>query len=102
MVFLNACEVGRLTPSLIGVGGFAKEFIDLGARCVIAPLWSVTDDVAFDVARRFYTRIKHDPAVRFADVMSEIRRLSFERDADSYAAYAFYGDPLSCRADFVK
>src|SRR5207245_1202555 len=54
LVFLNACEVGRLAPALVGVGGFAKAFIDLGASAVVAPLWSVKDSVAGMVAKTFY------------------------------------------------
>lgn len=98
MVFLNTCEVGRPAPSLIGVGGFAMEFIELGARCVVAPLWSVDDTVAGEVAKLFYSRVIATPAPRLADIMSEVRRLSFTRDEDSYAAYAFYGDPLGVHA----
>ena len=30
LVFLNACEVGRTTPSLVGAGGFASEFVTAG------------------------------------------------------------------------
>ena len=58
LVFLNACEVGRITPALAGVGGFAKAFIDLGASGVVAPLWSVKDELAHEVAKAFYTRLK--------------------------------------------
>ena len=99
MVFLNVCEVGRPLPSLIGVGGFATAFVELGARCVIAPFWSVKDSVAFDVAQHIYGRIVEAPEKRIADTLSEVRRLSFEKDEDSYAAYAYYGDPLSSFAD---
>src|SRR5439155_8648823 len=72
-VFLNACEVGRTTPALIGVGGFASVFIGLGASCVIAPLWSVKDDIAHEVAQEFYERITADPYKPFADVLRSIR-----------------------------
>jgi CHAT domain-containing protein len=50
LVFLNACEVGRRTPALVGLGGFADSFIQIGASAVIAPLWSVEDEAAHDVA----------------------------------------------------
>src|SRR5215475_14933337 len=49
LVFLNACEVGRTTPALVGLGGFADSFIQIGASAVIAPLWSVDDSAAHDV-----------------------------------------------------
>jgi hypothetical protein len=45
IAFLNACEVGRTTPSLVGLGGFVASFIKLGATVVIAALWSVEDTI---------------------------------------------------------
>ena len=40
-VFLNACEVGRPAPALVGLGGPANEFLAIMAGAVVAPLWSV-------------------------------------------------------------
>jgi hypothetical protein len=97
VVFLNACEIGRQTPSLVGIGGFAAKFIALGAQAVIAPLWSVMDDLAFEVARAFYAETRKDPTRPFADVLREIRARAYDRASpqDTYAAYCFYGDPLA-------
>jgi len=96
-VFLNACEVGRPIPSLTGLGGFASEFVDLGASAVIAPLWSVKDDIAHEVAEEFYGAIKADPRIPFAEVIRKIRKRAYDDPAgeDTYAAYCFYGDPLA-------
>lgn len=101
LVFLNACDVGRPAIALVGIGGFAKAFIDLGASGVIAPLWSVRDTIAFDVATRFYNAIVPEnagaPTRSFADVLREIRALAYDPEIgeDTYAAYCFYGDPLA-------
>jgi hypothetical protein len=99
-VFINACEVGRATPSLLGTGGFAARFTRLGARCVIAPIWSVKDDVAAEVSRKFYDAAQADPHKPFATILRDIRKLAYEGQdpEDSYAAYSFYGDPLAARA----
>jgi hypothetical protein len=99
-VFINACEVGRTTPALVGTGGFAAAFTRLGARCVIAPIWSVKDSVASVVARSFYDEIRADPQKPFARVLRDIRKRAYEGDdpEDSYAAYCFYGDPLAAQA----
>lgn len=96
LVFLNACEVGRTTPALVGSGGLAVAFIRAGARCVIAPLWSVKDDLANQVALDFYKGALAEPTRPFADILSEIRRRSYATVGaeDSYAAYCLYGDPL--------
>jgi hypothetical protein len=100
VVFINACEIGRTSPALVGTGGFAAAFTRLGARCVIAPIWSVTDAVAGKVARAFYEQIRANPGTPFATVMRDIRRLAYEGDdpEDSYAAYCFYGDPRTAQA----
>lgn len=97
LVFLNACEVGRGKPGLIGVGGFASAFIRKGAAAVIAPLWSVKDEIAAEVARGFYEQIDSKP---FAEILREFRARAYdpERAEDSYAAYCFYGDPCAAKA----
>jgi hypothetical protein len=99
-VFINACQVGRTTPSLVGSGGFAARFTELGARCVIAPIWSVKDSVAMTVARTFYERAHAEPFTPFATILRDIRKLAYDGEdpEDSYAAYCFYGDPLAAQA----
>ncbi len=100
MVFLNACEVGRPTTALVGIGGFAKEFIELGASAVIAPLWSVKDSLAHQVALDFYSKALEDPPRPFAEILSEIRARGYDETIaeDTYAAYCFYGDPRARRS----
>jgi hypothetical protein len=96
-VFLNACEVGRQVPTLNGIGGFAREFIARGATGVVAPLWSVKDEIAHDVAITFYNRLAENPTTSFAEIMRDIRTRAY-RDGqfeDTYAAYCFYGDPFA-------
>lgn len=99
-VFLNACEIGRATPALVGIGGFAKSFIDLGASAVIAPLWSVKDTIAQEIAKVFYQRLLAEPGTPFAEILRDLRRKAYEpgRAEDTYAAYCFYGDPAAVRA----
>ena len=97
VVFLNGCEVGRLKPALAGVDGFAKTLIRQGARGVIAPLWSVTDTVAHEVAAEFYDQHARHPDQALGKVFQAIRSRAYDPQGgqDSYAAYAFFGDPLS-------
>jgi hypothetical protein len=102
LVVINACEVGRPTPALVGLGGFAQTFIDLGAGAVVAALWSVRDDLAHEIAKEFYHAVIENPHRPFAEVFQEVRKRAYERTADpaadakdTYAAYCFYGDPLA-------
>jgi hypothetical protein len=100
LVFMNACEVGLAVPALIGLDGFAAKFIDLGASCVVAPLWAVSDDVACEVAIQFYEATLAEPNTPFSQILSGIRAKAYEPASakDTYAAYCFYGDPLARRS----
>ncbi len=101
LVVINACEVGRPKPALVGLGGFAQTFIDLGAAGVVAALWSVRDDLAHEVTMAFYEEILKNRERSFAEVLREIRARSYDKATgaeDTYAAYCFYGDPLACAA----
>jgi hypothetical protein len=97
LIFINSCEVGRLVPSLGGVAGFPKTFADLGARAIIAPLWPVRDTIASKVAVDLYRRALDESERTLAEIVRDIRARAFEADPfeDSYAAYCFYGDPMS-------
>ncbi len=98
LVFLNACEIGRTTPALVGVGGFAKSFIEIGASAVIAPLWAVKDQFAHEVAKTFYSRLSAKRDTPFAEIIRDLRRRAYEpgQAEDTFAAYCFYGDPAAC------
>lgn len=99
LVFLNACEVGRQEPALVGSGGFAEAFMSLGASGVIAPLWSVKDSIAHQLAVELYQRIEKEPETPFAEILRDLRKRSYadEGGEDTWAAYCFYGDPLAAR-----
>ena len=97
-VFLNACEVGQQTLALGGPAGFVPTFIGLFASSVIAPLWSVRDSLAHEVAQALYDAAIPDagPPVPVAEVLRGIRARAYRganAGEDSYAAYCFYGDP---------
>jgi CHAT domain-containing protein len=93
-VFLNACQVGRGNQILGDHAGLAAAFLFAGASCVIAPLWSIDDEVAREIALRFYERsMRGDMA---ADILRQ-ERAAF-RDApdtrsSTYLAYQYFGHP---------
>jgi CHAT domain len=95
VVFLNACEVGRTVPSLVGLGGFVSSFIKLGATAVIAPLWSVEDKIAHEIAVLFYQEIRTRPEQTIAEIFKKVRAKGYDpaTGRDTYVAYCFYGDP---------
>lgn len=97
-IFLNSCETGRNRPSLGGATGFPKIFGELGAAAVIAPIWSVRDDVASEVALELYERALDEPNRTLAELVRDIRAHAFDPEKefeDSFAAYCYYGDPAA-------
>jgi hypothetical protein len=96
LVFLNACEVGRPGAGLSSPSGFAASLV--GAKCgaVIAPLWSVDDEIAHQVAVTFYENVKKTPDKPFAEIIRDLRAKAYQDGGeDTYAAYCFYGHPLA-------
>lgn len=96
-VFLNACDVGRQQAALRGAGGFPAVLIDMGARAVVAPAWSVKDTIAHEIATQFYKQVEKNPGKPLAAILQEIRKSAYQKGEDTYAAYCFYGDPFATR-----
>jgi hypothetical protein len=97
LVFINACDAAQLSPSIGGADGFPSAFAELGARAVIAPLWSVLSGPAGHVAAELYERALDEPGHTLAELVRDVRARAY-RDAefdDSFAAYCLYGDPLT-------
>jgi hypothetical protein len=95
LVFLNACQVGSAAQSLGDYAGMADAFLRAGASAVIAPLWSVRDSVAKDIAVRFYAG-----ALGAGEPPAELlrrERLAFGTQGPASTAtpmaYLFYGHP---------
>jgi hypothetical protein len=94
-VFLNACQVGTGTTVLGDYAGMAEAFLYAGAAGVVAPLWSIDDALAKDIALRFYeqTLVKgRTPAEVFRQ---ERARFIDSPDVASstFLAYQFFGNP---------
>jgi len=94
-VFLNACQVGTGTAVLGDYAGMAEAFLYAGAAGVIAPLWSIDDALAREIALRFYqeTLVEGRPP---AEVFRE-ERARFVDSPDlvssTFLAYQFFGNP---------
>jgi hypothetical protein len=95
VVFLNACQVGIAHDVLGDYAGLAAAFLYAGAAAVIAPLWSIDDAAAREIAHRFYERV-----FAGASPASAIRleRASFGMTpatmSSTFLAYQYYGHPL--------
>lgn len=94
-VFLNACQVGTGAKVLGNYAGMAEALLYAGAAGVVAPLWSVDDAVARDVAVRFYRRVLvegRSPAEVFRQERARFTA-GGEGLSSTYLAYQFFGNP---------
>ncbi len=85
-VFLNACQVGSGNEVLGDYSGMAEAFLHAGAAAVVAPLWSIDDVAAKELALRFYTaglRRRRDAGVRVARGTQRVRRSRRRRRGDA-------------------
>lgn len=93
-VFLNACQVGSANELLGSYAGMAQAFLRAGASAVVAPLWSVRDDIAKEISLRFYAGAFSGVAP--AEILRQ-ERASFGSGGPptsaTYLAYQFYGHP---------
>lgn len=98
-LFLNACQVGKSGELLGSFSGFAGESLKGGFRGFLAPLWSVDDGLAHDIAIEFYERVFGSEARRpepVASVLRDLRRRfapDTEKSSATRLAYVFYGHP---------
>jgi CHAT domain-containing protein len=72
----------------------AEAFLFAGASGVIAPLWSIDDRVAREIAIRFYNRALSGEAP--AEILRTERgafRDSPEVTSSTYLAYQYFGHP---------
>ena len=91
-VYVNACQIGSGNKNLGSYSGMAAAFLRAGASAVVAPLWSVRDDIAKEIALGFYEKVFAGRTP--ASVLRE-ERAKFTEDglSSTYLAYQFFGHP---------
>lgn len=93
-VFLNACQVASGNELLGSFAGMAQAFLSVGASAVVAPLWSVRDDLAKEISLRFYEAARNGTTP--AEILRQ-ERASFgtagQVPSATYLAYQFFGHP---------
>jgi hypothetical protein len=94
-VFLNACQVGTGTTVLGDYAGMAEAFLYAGAAGVVAPLWSIDDALAKDIALRFYQQTLVEGRSPAEVFRAERARFIDSPDVASstFLAYQFFGNP---------
>ncbi|NYD65493.1 DUF7363 domain-containing protein [Agromyces atrinae] len=93
IVFLNACDVGRLASSSAGAGGFPEVFLRGGIGALIGCSWAVDDQSAGIFVREFYTRLLGRPPSSVAHALAAARERARSRGDLNWLAYVAYADP---------
>jgi len=95
LVFLNACESGRLGPSLTTWGGWPTAFLNAGAGAFVGTSWPVREKPAAAFTRAFYEALLEGETLSAAATTARnaIRNMG---DA-SWLAYKVYGHPFARR-----
>ncbi|MDJ0921725.1 MAG: CHAT domain-containing protein [Henriciella sp.] len=93
VIFLNACQSAASGRTLSMIAGFPSAFVESGASALIAPLWSVGDDAAHQIAQTFYEELKSSPGKTVGQVLKNIRAEWQSKKSLTYLAYVLYGDP---------
>lgn len=94
-IVLNACDTGRLSWGLVGLGGWANRLLSLGAGMFLGTLWQVDDASALRLIRDFYQNLWPPDGIEVGEALLLARRKARERnDADpSWLAYSLYSHP---------
>ncbi len=93
-IFLNACQVGQGNAVLGDYAGMAAAFLYAGASGVVAPLWSIKDTIAKEIALSFYSQTFGGtaPAEFLRSERSKFHDSSTTISA-TCLAYQFFGHP---------
>ena len=91
LVFLNACESGRLGASLTEWGGWPKTFWDRGAAAFVGTSWPVREKPAQAFADTFYRALLD--GLTLAEAAGGARTRAKALGDASWLAYKVYGVP---------
>jgi CHAT domain-containing protein len=95
LVFLNACESGRMGASLTAWGGWPKTFWDAGAAAFVGTSWPVEDAAARAFCEAFYGGLLDGKTL--AEAAGSGRRAARQLHEPTSLAYKVYGLPAARR-----
>ncbi len=94
LVFLNSCRLGQQGWALTGLDGWARRWVrDAGCGAFVAPLWAVSDRLAFELAKAFYAALEAGETFGTAAQAARLRVREIAGDNPSWMAYAIYAHP---------
>lgn len=89
LVFLSACQSGRMAPSMTDFGGWPKVFVDAQAGAMVGTAWEVHEKPAVAFANAFYSSLLRGETLGEAAGAGRVAARAM-RDA-SWLAYTVYG-----------
>lgn len=92
LVFLNACDLGRLPSGPASLGGFPEAFLRGGAAAFVGCSWAVGDDPASTFVHTFYETIA-DGTATIAEAARAARLAARDASDLTDLAYAVYAHP---------
>ncbi|HET6673538.1 MAG TPA: CHAT domain-containing protein, partial [Agromyces sp.] len=92
LVFLNACDLGRLPSGPASLGGFPEAFLRGGAAAFVGCSWAVGDDPASTFVHTFYETLA-DGTATIAEAARAARRAARDASDLTDLAYAVYAHP---------
>jgi CHAT domain-containing protein len=92
-VFLNVCQLGAGEALLGDYAGMSGAFVHAGASGVVAPLWSIGDSSAREIAKSFYDGSRSVGGVSPAEYLRAQRASAGGADLRTHIAYQFHGHP---------
>jgi CHAT domain len=91
LVFLNACETGRVGAVLTAWGGWPNVFLRKGAGVFVGSAWAVRDKPAAAFSTSFYNALLDGKTL--AEAASAGRAAAKELGDASWLAFKVYGHP---------
>lgn len=95
LVFLNACETGRVGPMLTAWGGWPNVFLRKGAGAFVGTSWAVRDKPAALFSTTFYNELLDGKSL--AEAASVARAAAKKLGDASWLAFKVYGHPRARR-----
>jgi hypothetical protein len=91
LVFLNACDTGRVGFGLTGLAGWAQAFLESGAGVFIGAMWKIDDKLAADFAQIFYELIIQ--GVPVGEAVRQARERVRQPGDATWLSYTLYANP---------
>jgi len=95
LIFLNACETGRVGAVLTDWGGWPNVFLRKGAGAFVGTSWSVRDKPAAVFSTTFYNALLNNKTL--VEAASAAREAAKKLGDASWLAFKVYGHPRAQR-----